>query len=101
MMEKTNLVSEWVELKTKEFSSIKDVLNELNSAVDMSISHSRLQEYQQSNDGAEELKRKRKRPSIRVINYMLADVLEHLLKEDGLSQNRINEIVSKVTIIGD
>lgn len=100
-MEKTNLVSEWVELKTKEFSSIKDVLNELNSAVDMSISHSRLQEYQQSNDGAEELKRKRKRPSIRVINYMLADVLEHLLKEDGLSQNRINEIVSKVTIIGD
>lgn len=100
-MDNTNLVSVWVELKTKEYPSIKDALNELNSAVDMSISHSRLQEYQQSNDDADSLKRKRKRPAIKVINYMLADVLEHLLKEDGLSQNRINEIVSKVTIIGD
>lgn len=100
-MNENNLVSVWVSLKTSDGSSIKSALDELNSALGIKLSHSRLKQYQTSNALSIGLARPHRRPSISIINYMLADVLKSLLAEDGLSQDRINVIISKVSVLGD
>jgi len=100
-MSKNNLVSVWVSLKTSDGTPIKSALDELNSALGIKLTHSRLKEYQTSNALSNNLVRPLRRPSIKIINYMLADVLEHFLTEDGLEDERISEIISKVSILGD
>jgi len=100
-MYENNLVSVWINLKTSDGSPIKSALDELNLALGMKLTHSRLKEYQTSNKGSKDLARPLRRPSIHIINYMLADVLKTLLKDDGISEHRINEIISKVSILGD
>lgn len=100
-MNETNLVAEWVKLKTRDGAPIQEALNELNSTLGMSLEQKRLNQYQLSNSQAEGLKRPYRRPSINIINYMLADVLKDLLTQDGLSETRINEIVSKVSTLKD
>ena len=100
-MHEHNLVSTWINLKTSDGSPIKSALDELNSALGMKLTHSRLKEYQTSNALSQSLARPLRRPSITIINYMLADVLKTLLKDDGLSDKRINEIIGKVSILGD
>lgn len=100
-MDTVNLVSEWIKFKTADGSTIKSALDDLNAALGLKLTHSRLNQYTQSNEGVEGLKRPYRRPSIPIINYMMTDVLGYLLKNEGLSATKINDIVNKVTIIGD
>ncbi|BCK65791.1 hypothetical protein KAM448_35250 [Aeromonas caviae] len=100
-MSENNLVSVWVNLKTSDGSSIQNALDELNSALGIKLTHSRLKQYQTSNALSQGLARPYRRPSINIINYMLADVLSSLLMDEGLSDESVKKIISKVSILGD
>lgn len=100
-MSENNLVSVWVNLKTSDGSSIQNALDELNSALGIKLTHSRLKQYQTSNALSQGLARPYRRPSINIINYMLADVLSSLLMDEGLSDESVKKIIGKVSILGD
>ena len=87
--ETPNLVSSWRAIATRE-DSLTEALEVMNAALDMKLTHSRITEWE----------REEKSPSSRVINYMLATVVPVILIEQGVNENKIQELTKKVRIPG-